>query len=178
MPACGPRRGSTDGLVCPRFSDNNSRPSQGAKPREADDTKTSTRRGLPRLAPEERRFLCRRPPREVKVTQAMTTKSRRALAGIVQHVSSLVLKRQAHARSPEESAKGFHFHGPRPRPLGRQDRGHRRAHHDVTTRSFAGEDHLSSAYDVLVVSLCIWPLWDPFPPSFWGKRTKATISIA
>ena len=51
-------------------------------------------------------------------------------------VSSLVLKRQAQARSPEESAKGFHSGATRPRPPGRQDGGHRRAHHDVTTTVF------------------------------------------
>jgi uncharacterized protein (DUF3084 family) len=81
------------------------------------------------------------PPREVQMTQAMTTKARQALAGAVQQVSSSVLRKQAQTQSPKESAKGFHFRATRP---GRQDGGHRRAHHDVTTRSFAGEDHLSS----------------------------------
>ena len=38
---------------------NNSRPSRGPKPREADDTKTSKGIGLLRLAPVERRFLCK-----------------------------------------------------------------------------------------------------------------------
>ena len=41
LPACGPWHGSTNGLVRPIFSSNHSRPSRGAKPREADDTKTS-----------------------------------------------------------------------------------------------------------------------------------------
>ena len=41
LPACGLRRGSTNGLVQPIFISNHSRPSRGAKPREADDTKTS-----------------------------------------------------------------------------------------------------------------------------------------
>ena len=59
MPACGPRRGSIDGLVRPSFSINNSRPSQGAKPREADDAKTPEGIGLLRLAPEGRRVLCK-----------------------------------------------------------------------------------------------------------------------
>ena len=41
LPACGPRHGSTSGPV-PLVSTNKcSRPSRGAKPREADDTKTS-----------------------------------------------------------------------------------------------------------------------------------------
>ena len=42
LPACGPGRGSTNGLVRPIFISNHSRPSRGAKPREADDTKTSS----------------------------------------------------------------------------------------------------------------------------------------
>ncbi|XBI17868.1 hypothetical protein VPH35_059802 [Triticum aestivum] len=57
-------------------------------------------------------------PREVLVTQAMTTGARRAPACSVL-VSSLVLKRQAQARSPEASDKGFHIGATRPRPAGR-----------------------------------------------------------
>ena len=59
LPACGPLHGSIDGLVRPNFSINNSRPSRGAKPREADDIKTSKGISLLGLAPEERRFLCK-----------------------------------------------------------------------------------------------------------------------
>ena len=40
MPTCGPPRGSIDGLVRLSFGINNSRPSRGAKPREADNAKT------------------------------------------------------------------------------------------------------------------------------------------
>ena len=64
LPACGPRCGSIDGLVWPIFSTNNSRPSRGAKPRELDDTKTSKRSGLLRMAPKEQRFLSK--PRLVR----------------------------------------------------------------------------------------------------------------
>ena len=53
-------------------------------PREADDAKTPRRSGLLRLAPEERRSLCKPPPREVRMTQAMTTKARRVPVGVVQ----------------------------------------------------------------------------------------------
>ena len=59
MPACGPPRGSIDGLVRPSFSINNSRPSRGAKPREANDVKTPEGIGLLRMAPEGRRVLCK-----------------------------------------------------------------------------------------------------------------------
>ena len=40
---------------------------------------------------------------------------------------------------------------------------------------FAGEDCFLSGWLVLIVSLSIWPLWDPFPPTF-GKRTRASIN--
>ena len=51
-------------------------------------------------------------------------------------VSSLVLRRQAQARSTEASGKGFHLGATRPRPAGRQDGGHRRAQADVITSTF------------------------------------------
>ena len=41
LPSYGPRCGSISGLVRPSFSNNNSRPSRGAKPCKEDDTKTS-----------------------------------------------------------------------------------------------------------------------------------------
>ena len=50
--------------------------------------------------------------------------------------SSFVLKRQAQARSPEASGKGFHIGATRPRPAGRQDGGHPGAQDGVTTRAF------------------------------------------
>ena len=59
LPAYSPHRGSIKGLVRPSFDIDNSRPSRGAKPREADDTKTSKGISLLRLPPEERRFLCK-----------------------------------------------------------------------------------------------------------------------
>ena len=51
-------------------------------------------------------------------------------------VSSLVLRRQAQARSTEASGKGFHIGAMRPRPVGWQDRGHHGAQGSVTTRAF------------------------------------------
>ena len=50
--------------------------------------------------------------------------------------SSLVLRRQAQARSSEASGKGFQIGATRPRPAGRQDGGHRGAQDGVTTRAF------------------------------------------
>ena len=59
LPACGTTCGSTNGLVRPIFISNHLRPLRGAKPREADDTKTPEGIGLSRLAPEGRRVLCK-----------------------------------------------------------------------------------------------------------------------
>ena len=39
LPACGPRRGSSSGLVWPIFTSKHSRPSRGTKPREAHDVR-------------------------------------------------------------------------------------------------------------------------------------------
>ena len=51
-------------------------------------------------------------------------------------VSSLVLRRQAQAKSTEASGKGCYIGATRPRPGGRQDGGHRGAQDGVTARVF------------------------------------------
>ena len=51
-------------------------------------------------------------------------------------ISSLVLRRQAQARSTESSGKGFHIGATRQRLAGRQDGGHHGAQDGVTTRAF------------------------------------------
>ena len=143
LPACGPRRGSINGPVLPSFSINNSRPLRGAKPREADDTKTS-------LGASSLGWLLRSGDIYARGTSrgsrdvSHDDQGQAGASGRSVPVSSLVLRRQAQARGPEESSKGFHIGATRPRPAGRQDEGHRRAHRSVTARGFAGEDHLLS----------------------------------
>ena len=56
-------------------------------------------------------------------------------------ISTLVLKGQARARSPEASDKGFHIGATRPRRVGWQDGGHHGAHASPS-EPLAGEDHL------------------------------------
>ena len=73
LPACGLRRGSSGGPVRPIFINSSSRPSRGAKPRGADDE------GLPQERPHQAGSqgggeIKVGVPREVLVTQAMTTK--------------------------------------------------------------------------------------------------------
>ena len=135
MPACGPWRGSTNGLVWPSFSSNKSRPSRGAKPREADDTRTSLGAAslgcLPRSEDIYARCSSRGSHDVSHDDQGQAGASGRSVP-----VSSFVLNRQAQARSPEASGKGFHIGATRPRPAGREDEGHHGAHNSITTRAF------------------------------------------
>ena len=72
-------------------------------------------------------------PREVPMTQAMMTKgARRAPGRAVSSLSSLVQREQAQARV---SSKGVHFGATGPRPVQRQDGGHRGAQDGVITRA-------------------------------------------
>ena len=84
-------------------------------------------------------------------------------------VASLVLKGQAQARSPEASGKGFHIGATRPRPVGRQDGGHRGTNNSVTTRAFGRR---RPPFVRIACTSCPpsnWPLWDPFSPNIWGE---------
>ena len=122
LPAYGTPRDSINGLVRPIFGISNTRPSRGAKPREADDTKTSL--GVASLGwlPWSRDIYARgnsRGSHDVsRDDQGQASASGRSVP-----VSSLVLRRQAQAQSPEESTKGFHPGATRPRPPGRHDGG-------------------------------------------------------
>ena len=85
-------------------------------------------------------------------------------------VSSLVLRRQAQARSPEASSKGFHISATRPRPADQQDGGHRGAQDGVIPRA------LSQAKTAFVRIACTscplsnWPpLLAPFPLNIWEE---------
>ena len=82
LPACGPQHGSTSGPVRPIFTSKHSRPSRGARPREAGDTRPP--QGWPHRAGSRGAKRSRQgAPREVPVTQAMTTKARRVPARTV-----------------------------------------------------------------------------------------------
>ena len=82
LPACGPRVAGLACLYGPPSSTRHSRPSRGAKPREADDRRPPQerlRQAGSRGAERSRQGA----PREVPVTQAMTTRARRAPARAV-----------------------------------------------------------------------------------------------
>ena len=84
-------------------------------------------------------------------------------------VSSLVLRGQAQARSPEASGKGFHIGATRPRPAGRQDGGHRGAQDGVTTRAFGRRRPPLVRIACTSCPPSNWPLWHPFPLNIWGE---------
>ena len=134
LPAYGLRRGSTSGPVWPVFINptlktlargqasrgGRHKASAGAAslgwlPRSGDIKAEGTSRGSRDVSHDDRR-------------QAGASERRVP-------VSSLVLKRQAQARSPEASGKGFHIGATRPRPAGRQDGGHRGAQDGVIVRA-------------------------------------------
>ena len=102
-------------------------------------------------------------PREVPMTQAMTTKGaspRRVL------VSPLVQRGQAQARV---SSKGNHFGATRPRPVQRQDGGHHGAQVGVTTRAFDRRGPTLVRISVPAIPLQNGQLLAPFPLNIWEE---------
>ena len=84
-------------------------------------------------------------------------------------VSSLVLKRQAHARSPEASDKGFHISATRSRPVERQDEGHRGAQDGVIASAFSSRRPPLVRIACTSCPLSKWPLLAPFPLNIWEE---------
>ena len=158
----------TSGPVQPVFINPSSRPSRGAKPRGADDTRP----------PQER-------PHQVGSRGGGEIQARgtsrgshdashddQSQAGASTHsvlVSPFVLRRQAQAQSTEASGKGFHIGATRPRPTQRQDGGHRGSQDGVITSTFG------SRRPPLVRIACTsrppskWPLLSPFPLNIWEE---------
>ena len=165
MHTCVLGRGSTSGLVRTIFISKHSRPSRGAKPCEADDTRLP--RGKPHQAGSRGAERSRRgAPREVPVTQAtMTVRQAGAIARSVL-LSSLVLKRQAQMRSLDASGKGFHIGAMRPRPAGwRSPWSPRRCHHQSLwqAKNTFSQDSLYNC------PLSNWPLLAPFRLNIWEE---------
>ena len=75
-------------------------------------------------------------------------------------LSSLVYREQAQARA---SSKVIHFGATRPRPVERQDGGHRGAQAGVTTRAFGRRGPTLVRISVLDVPLQNGQLLAPFP---------------
>ena len=108
-------------------------------------------------------------PREVPMTQAMTTKGASPRSVLL---SSLVQGEQAQARA---SSKGIHFGATRPRPVQRQDGCHRGAQVGVTTRAFDRRGPTLVRISVLDVPLQNGQLLAPFPLNIWEEAQGLTL---
>ena len=145
-----------------------SSPASIQDPREADDTRPPRERlhkAGSRGAERSRQGKTSRGPNDVSHDdQGQEGASRRRVL-----ISSLVLKEQVQARSPEASGKGFHIGATRPRPAGRQDGGHYGAQDGVTTRAFGRR---RPPFVRIACTCCPplnWPLWDSSPPDIWEE---------
>ena len=126
MPACGPRRGGASRSCGPSSPTRHLRPSRGGR------CKTSSGAASQGCL-----------ARSGYIKAGQTSRGSRDVSHDDRHqagasarnvrVSSLVLRRQAHARSTEASGKGCHIGTTRPRPEGWQDGGHRGAQDGITT---------------------------------------------
>ena len=172
MPACSPWCGSIDGPVRPSFSSNNSRPSRGAKTRKANDTNTSLGAASLGWLPRSGDIYARGTSRgscDASHDDCSQAGARWATACSVL-VSSLVLKGQAQARSPEASGKGLHIGATRPRPAGRQDGGHRGAQDGVSTSAFGSQRPPLVRIACTSCPLSKWPLLAPFLLNIWEEH--------
>ena len=135
LPACGPRRGYASRPIQPIFINKAFKTLARGQASRGGRRKTSS--GAASLG-----WLTR--GGEIKARQ--TSRGSRDVSHDDRHQAgasacsvlaySLVLRRQAQARSTEASSKGFHISATRPRPAERQDGGHRGARDSVTTRAF------------------------------------------
>ena len=93
-------------------------------------------------------------------------------------VSSLVLRRQAQARGPMASGKGFDNDATRPRPAGRQDGGHYGADDGVTTRVFGRRRPPFVRITCTRCSPSKWPIVGALPAQLFEERPRASINRA
>ena len=165
MPACGLRRGSSGGPARPVFINPSSRPSRGAKPRGADDKE------LPQARPHQAGsrgggefkvgYLAGPPDASHDDQGRQPGASPRSVL-----LSLLVQGEQAQVRA---SSKGIHSGATRPRPVQRQDGGHRGAQVGVTTRAFDRRGPTLVRISVLNVPLQNGQLLAPFPLNSWEE---------
>ena len=165
LPACGLRRGSKGAQHGPSSS------TQAQDPREGPSltgrtTRGSLRHGLLRLAREEAKSSSRGTSRGAHDASHYDQGRRTGASLRSVLLSSLVEGEQAQARA---SSKGIHFGATRPRPVQRQDGGHRGAQVSVTTRAFDRRGPTLVRISVLDVPLQIGQLFAPFPLNIWEE---------
>ena len=131
-------------------------------------TQDLLRSGLNRLAREGGEFKARQTSRG----SSDVSHDDQGQAGANAHsvlVSSLVLRKQAQARSTEASSKGFHIGATRPRPAGRQDGGHHGAQAGVIVRVFGRRGPTLVRISVLDVPRQNGQSLAPFPLNIWEE---------
>ena len=149
-------------------STQHSRPSRGAKPRGADDTRPP--QGRPRQAGSRGGggTKARGTSRGTRdVSHDDQDQAGASLRSVL--VSSLVQRGQAQARSTEASGKGLHICATRPRPAGRQDGGHYGAQDGVIASAFGSRRPPLLRIACTRWTLSKWPLLAPFPLNIWEE---------
>ena len=165
MPACGPRHGRANRPYDPSSPTKRPRPLRGAKPR-GRTTRSFLRHGLVRLAHEEAESSRWGTSRGAHDASHDDQGRQPGASPRSVLLSSLVQGEQAQTRA---SSKGVHFGATRPRPVQRQDGGHRGAQFGVTTRAFDRRGPTLVRISVLDVPLQIGQLLAPFSLNIWEE---------
>ena len=168
LPACGLRRASRGGPAWPIFISTSSRPSRGAKPCGAEDSR------LPQERPRQAKLVRRRRGQGKGTSRGAHDASHddqdQAGTGLCSVlVSSFVQRGQAQARSTNASSKGYHFNATRPRPAERQDGGHCGAQDGVIASAFGSRRSTLVRITGTRCSPSKWPLLAPIPPNIWEE---------
>ena len=165
LPACGLRRGSKEAQHSPSSSTRAQDPREGPS-LAGRTTRSFLRHGLVRLAHEEAESSRRGTSRGAHDASHDDQGRQPGASPRSVLLSSLVQGEQAQARA---SSKGIHFGATRPRPVQRQDGGHRGAQVGVTTRAFDRRGPTLVRISVLDVPLQIDQLLAPFPLNIWEE---------
>ena len=165
LPACGLRRGSKGAQHGPSSSTHAQDPNEGPS-LAGRTTRSFLRHGLIRLAHEEAESSRRGTSRGAHDASHDDQGSQPGARPRSVLLSSLVQGEQAQARA---SSKGIHFGATRPRPVQRQDGGHRGAQAGVTTRAFDRRGPTLVRISVPDVPLQNGQLLAPFPLNIWEE---------
>ena len=165
MPACGLWRGSKGAQHGPSSPTQTQDPSKGPS-LAGRTTRSLLRHGLVRLAHEEAESSRRGTSRGAHDASHDDQGRQSGASPRSVLLSSLVQREQAQARA---SSKGIHFGATRPRPVQRQDGGHRGAQDGVIVRAFGSRRPTLVRITCTRCSPSKWPLLAPFPLNIWEK---------
>ena len=168
LPACGPWRGFASRPVRPIFINKAFKTLARGQASRGGRRKTSSGAASPGCLARSREFKAGQTSRGSRdVSHDDQDQAGASVRSVL--VSSLVLRRQAQARSTEASSKGFHIRATRPRPAGRQDGGHHGAQDGVTTRALLQAKTAFVRISCTSCPLSNWPLLAPILLNIWGE---------